>query len=289
MNPSAIFVDRLPRRPFCADDLARGVRPRSAQAALQHRHVQPNAPLEAAWLIFDVDYEGAAFSWERTNLPSPTVTVSNPANGHAHLFYGLSTPVGLSDKARNHPIRYAAAVQAAFRARLRADTGYAGLVAKNPLHDAWRTIWVPHLYDLGELAEYVTLPKKLPTRQTEGLGRNSTLFDDLRAWAYQCVRVYKRNGASAEQWRDAVAGQATRMNGFQTPLAGSEVMAIARSVAKWTWRHFSDAKFSAIQSARGKLGGRPRTTTLHGEPWGELGVSKSTYYRKLKSGLLVPE
>jgi hypothetical protein len=195
----------------------------------------------------------------------------------------------MSDAARDAPIRYAAAVQAAFLVKLGADPGYAGLIAKNPFHDAWRVIWMQHLYDLSELTEYVELSKRRrPQSEALGLGRNCTLFDELRAWAYQWAREYKRNDANAEQWHRAVLGQAEKLNAFTVPLSFNEVKAVARSIAKWTWRNFSDAAFSAIQSARGKRGGRPATTTLHGEPWAEEGISRATYYRRLKSGLLIP-
>lgn len=290
MHPAQqIFLERLPRRPFCSNDLETGLRIRPTKTALLHSHIQPNAPLEAAWMIFDVDYAGAAFAWEKAGLPPPTIAVSNPTNGHAHLFYGLSSPVCTSVNARKSPQRYFKAIYAAFRARLCADHSYGGPVAKNPLHDAWRTVWVHHLYDLGELAEYVTLLKQLPERESTGFGRNRSLFDELRAWSYQWVREYKRNRVSPEQWREAVLGQATRMNTFDTPLPFSEVRALARSVAKWTWSTFNDARFSEIQSARGKLGGRPKTTTRDGQPWAARGISRATYYRQLKSGLLVPE
>lgn len=288
MDTSEIFLNRLPRRPYCSNDPHQGLLIRPAKTAVHHRHIQPNAPLEVAWLVFDIDYAWAAFAWERANLPPPTITVVNPENGHAHLYYGLQTPVGLSNAARDAPIRYAASVQAGFLARLGADSGYAGLIAKNPLHGSWQALWVEHLYELGELAEYVPLLKPIPREGTIGLGRNCTLFDELRTWSYRWVREYKRNGASHAQWGDAVLGHAERMNKFNVPLAFSEVRAIAKSVAKWTWMHFDDSKFSAIQSARGKLGGRPKTTTLDGEPWTARGISRSTYYRHLKSGLLVP-
>ena len=289
MDTSEVFVSRLPRRPYCSNNLSNGLIVRPAETALMHRHIQPNPPLEVAWLIFDLDYRGGAFAWERVNLPPPTVTVSNPANAHAHLLYGLTTPVALSDAARDAPLRFAAALQAAFLAKLIADPGYAGLITKNPFHGAWRALWVQRLYDLGELAEYVNLPRRIPKRECVGLGRNCALFDEVRAWAYQWVRMYKRNDANPRQWHDAVAGQATRLNVFNVPLSYGEVNAIARSVARWTWRRFDDRHFSAIQSARGKRGGRPTTTTRNGEPWATLGVSRATYYRRRTSGLLIPE
>jgi hypothetical protein len=289
MDTSTIFQARLPRRPYCANDLTCGLVVRPTATALQFRHLQPNAPLEVAWLIFDLDYRGAAYAWENANLPPPTLTVINPANAHAHLFYGLVTPVGMSDAARDAPIRYAAAVQQAFLAKLGADPGYAGLVAKNPFHEAWRTLWVQRLYELGELAEYVELLKRRAPREMLGLGRNCMLFDELRAWSYQWVREYKRNAAMPEHWQRAVLGQAEKLNVFTPPLSFSEVKAVSRSVARWTWRQFSDEKFSAIQSARGKRGGRPATRTAEGEPWAARGISRATYYRRMKSGLLVPD
>jgi hypothetical protein len=102
------------------------------------------------------------------------------------------------------------------------------------------------------------------------------------------VRTYKRNGASFQAWHGAVMSQAEGLNRFEVPLTYPEVLATAKSVAKWTWRHFNEPRFVAIQSARGKLGGRPRTTTQAGEPWHAMGISRATYYRRRKSGLLVP-
>ncbi|WP_082954367.1 replication initiation protein [Acidihalobacter prosperus] len=287
MNIHTIFESRLPRRPYCSNELSQGLLIRPAIDAMEHRYIQPNAPLSVAWLVFDLDYPGAAFAWEHANLPPPTMTVINPQNAHAHLFYGLETPVVTSEAARDAPIRYAAALQAAFLAKLRADPGYAGLIAKNPYHDNWRSIWVHHLYDLNELAEWVDLPKHNAQRETLGLGRNCTMFDELRAWAYQWVREYKRNEATVSEWHRAVFAQAENLNVFDIPLPNNEVKATAKSVAKWTWQHFNESRFSAIQSARGKRGGRPATTTLSGKPWVSMGVSRATYYRRMKNDLMV--
>ncbi|WP_420093398.1 replication initiation protein, partial [Comamonas testosteroni] len=70
-------------------------------------------------------------------------------------------------------------LEEAFRAKLEADSGYAGLMTKNPAHPLWRVLRGPRLaYELGELAEWVDLPKHLPKRKPEeiGLGRNVTVF-----------------------------------------------------------------------------------------------------------------
>ena len=36
----------------------------------------------------------------------------------------------------------------------------------------------------------------------------------------------------------------------------SELKATAKSIARWVWRHFTPAKFSSVQAARGAKGGR---------------------------------
>ncbi|MHC8358678.1 helix-turn-helix domain-containing protein [Pseudomonas sp. LB3P81] len=42
------------------------------------------------------------------------------------------------------------------------------------------------------------------------------------------------------------------------PLDVSECRAIARSISKWTWQHFTPAKFREIQAARGAKGGKAK-------------------------------
>lgn len=283
MDITAHFRKQLPFNPYCTNDPKSGLVIRVANIALTHRHIQPNQPQKLAWLIFDVDREGGAFAWEWALLPPPTIAVSNPKNGHAHLFYGLVVPVGLSALSRDAPIRLAAAIQNAFTIKLKADPGYAGLISKNPLHGNWKSIFTPALYDLHELAEYISLQRNKEKLEVFGLGRNCTLFDELRTWAYSWVMEYKRNGSGIEHWCSAIQARAEKANSFRIPLSQNEVRTVARSVAKWTWHHFNENEFSKIQSARGKLGGRPKTTTKNSLPWEDMGVSRATYYRRQKT------
>lgn len=276
------FRDRLPLRPYCSDDpQTYGLQVRPSALALTKKLIQPNSPDKVSWLIFDIDKAGGAFAWQDAGLPAPTISISNPENGRAHLYYGLKAPVCRSFAGRSGPLHYLAAVESAYKDELGADLGYAGLLAKNPFHPHWRTTWHPRLYELGELAEYVDLGKRRARPlEIAGLGRNCTLFEGLRDWAYRAVLEHKRNRGSEDRWSEVVRDQAEQLNVFATPLTSSEVKCIAKSVARWTWREFSLDRFSEIQRARGKLGGRPRTTTKDGEPWVLLGVSRATYYRR---------
>ncbi|MCK2128285.1 replication initiation protein, partial [Thauera aromatica] len=113
----------------------------------------------------------------------------NPGRFNAHCGYLLEVPVITSPAGHEKPLRYAAAIENAYRLKLQADPGYAGLICKNPLHERWRNWFLhDHAYSLDELTEWVSLTK--PARVTDknvGLGRNITLFDTLRSWAYRMV------------------------------------------------------------------------------------------------------
>ena len=259
-----LFADasRWPRRPYCSDDLASGLRIRALRQAIKKPYLQANPPHLRVWSIYDVDRPGAALAWEAANLLPPSWAAVNRENAHAHLVYGITAQVlvdGLG--ARDAPLRYLCAVEALTREKLHADPGYSGLITKNPTHPLWRTLYGPCLaYDLGELAEYLPdLEKYRPRRrkpQEVGIGRNVSLFDDLRHWAYRQVRAYRGGGlAGWNAWLSLVNSTALLRNAdFPQPLDGREVWHVAKSVAKWTYRHFdleaSDRRFSQLQSYR---------------------------------------
>jgi len=250
---------RLARRPYCTDDPATGLRIRGCEQALRHSHIQANTPALRFRLVFDIDRPGAIFAATDANVAPPNWFAENPVNGHAHAGYELELPIVTSEAGRDAPVRYAAAVEHAYRRALGADRGYSGLICKNPTHDRWWThVHRVQPYDLGELAEWVDLPKKLTPRQAEEthLGRNVTLFDKLRAWAYRNVKRFERRA----EWSLACHAKAGELNTFETPLHASEVLHVARSVEKWVWTRFdtdaSDKRFSEKQSYRGKKGGQ---------------------------------
>lgn len=294
-------LSRWPRRPYCTDDLEAGLRIRSLRSAITRPYIQANPPHLRVWSLFDIDRRGAASAWEDADLPPPAWTSINRANGHAHSAWGLRAPVLTSGLgARDAPMRYLCAVESLMRERLQADPGFSGLITKNPAHPTWLTLRGPRLvYDLAELAEWLPgLEKHKPKRgrvDNVGLGRNVSLFDALRQWAYRSVRKYKGAGLRGWQaWANECSSRAHEMNVDLFPgreLHFQEIRHIAKSVAAWVWRKFdpeaSDARFKALQSHRGVQGGRPKTTTSEGAPWEAEGISRATWYRR-QSGLIVP-
>lgn len=231
-----LFLASAPRRPFCADDLGAGLRIRGQAQALEHRYIQHNPPHALAFLVFDFDRTGALVAAEDAGLPPPSWVAENRDTRRGHLAYALACPVITTDAARSAPMRYAAAVEQGYRDALQADSGYSNFITKTPGHQDWATRWGRgEAYTLEELAEY--LPNGLPSlrkrrEEASGLGRNVSLFEGLRRWAYRARKQFD----DADEWHLATRARAKILNGdFAQPLPSSEVRATAKSVAKWVW------------------------------------------------------
>ena len=186
----ASFLERLPHRPYCTDDPAQGLLIRSQATALAYRHIQHNPPPHVGTLVFDVDRADGYHAWRDANLPAPHWVCVNLRNGHAHLGYQLATPVARTSAAKQKPLCYLAAIEHVLACRLGADMGYAGLITKNPTHSDWWTVWHPiEPYSLDYLAEFcpdndLAAYSRRSRKEASGLGRNVTLFDNVREWAY---------------------------------------------------------------------------------------------------------
>ena len=269
---TAAFVERLPSRPYCTNDKSAGLLIRPQATALAYRHIQHNPPPHVSCLVFDVDKKphelrrrDGYHEWRERGLPAPHWISINPENGNYHLGYLLAAPVARTNAARLKPLRYLAAIEHVLAHRLGADVGYVGLITKNPVHSDWWTVWHGiEPYSLDYLAEFcpdadMAAYNRRSRKEASGLGRNVTLFDNVREWAYSAVREYWRpNGYDA--WAEAVRATCDSANAFGLeqggPLPYSELKATAKSIARWVWRHFTPAKFSSVQAARGAKGGR---------------------------------
>ena len=240
-------------------------------------------------MTFDVDRDDAYCAADDAGLKAPNIISINPRNGHGHVSYLLATPVHRYAASRRKPLEFYAGVERGYRRRLGADRGYSGLIAKNPLHLDWRTDWQAlKPYTLEDLDCELDFKDKAPEPIVEreiGAGRNITVFDSLRRLAYHEVRAFKPTDNFDGFYR-RVLDLATGLNiQFYEPLRGGEVRAIAKSVAKWTWRHFSVEGFSGIQRARVNRRYVGRDTAKASKPWDALGVSRATYYRRKLAGI----
>lgn len=256
-----LFAASLPRWLACTDNPADGVAMLPAEKALKRAHIAPNSRSLVWAMAFDIDRPEAGAAWLDADLPQPNWIAQNPKNGHAHLGYALLAPVSRSMLSKDCPQRYLARIQHAMTRALGADQAYTHFLTKTPGHARWRTIWGRQQpYGLDELRhalpENLPLPRKISRREAVGFGRNVSLFDSLRAWAYRARLEYSR----FEAFSEACLYQAQGLNVFAAPLPFSEVRSTARSVAKWTWANISPAGFSAVQARRGAIGGRATGT-----------------------------
>jgi len=254
------FIQNLPLKPYCTNALKHGLVVRPRAQAVRKPYIEINPPKMVHWLIFDIDRDNAAFAWQDfPGLKAPNFAVVNPKNGHAHLYYKLSVPVCRSEMAQIKPLKYLSSLEYTYSNCLGADKAYAGLISKNPLHPAHSLILFRPLskpYALGELAlniDLETRPKKVST----GVGRNVDLFESARIFAYKAIRTFwKPGGYSA--WEKAVKTHCETLNVFSSPLPESEVRAISKSIASWTWKHTTPDGFHESQAAKGRRSGQKR-------------------------------
>ena len=296
-----LFREKLPHKPYCTNDFTYGVRILPKDIAILARFIQQNQPHAQHWLAFDVDRTGAAIDWSDRNCPAPNITVKNPRNGHAHLLYALTLPVRTAPDASASALKYAAVIERALCEKLGADVNYSGLICKNPFHQEWQVVeWRWELYTLDELADYLDLSASARRRVDKdyGMGRNWYLFEKGRKWSYRAIR---HGWPAFSPWLDAVIQRVEMYNAsLPVPLSPAECRAIGKSIAKYTYRKFSPEGFSAVQAARGRKGGNANSSenqAIKGQkskrvavatsartlkPWVTLGISRATYYRKLK-------
>ena len=285
------FYGHLPHKPYCSDDLRHGIVIRPKRTAIQKQYIQHNPPCLITSLVFDIDRPDAYFAWSDANLPVPTWIAKNRQNGHAHIGYMLAAPVCTTHRAKQNVIEYLAKIEQAYSLALGADRGYTGLITKNPCHETWENhTFGVQPYDLNYLADFVELQElKTDLKEVSGLGRNCTLFDTVRFWAYKAIRAHR--GSTFDVWLGKVLEQCQNANGaFIEPLPYSEVKATAKSIARYCWKkdayHYQE--FIDRQSRKGKLGGiqsgivRRKNSVTEKKPWLILGISRATYYRRLK-------
>lgn len=230
----------------CSDDkTATRVRPR--QYAIRYPYMQVNRPGMVSWLIFDLDHANSLM-WDDAGLPAPNLVVRNRQNGHSHLYYAIP-PVCTTENARSKPIAYMKAIYEAFAVRLDADPSFhSGPVAKTPGHPWWLTRELHnHVYELGELADYVELATtppwgKGPQFSEVSHSRHCILFEHLRYYAYSIVNREREEGSFTTFTRllDAYAHNHNcfRRLGFPEDLPLSSLKATVKSVSRWTWDRY---------------------------------------------------
>ena len=217
------FEDNLAIKPYCSHDLHRLII-RSRNKAVNYPYIQANQAGKVTWLVFDVDRgDDSALSYENANLPEPNLIVKNRSSGNSHLFWQLQQPIWTHTTAGIKAQSYYKAVRAGITAGIKADSGYCGLICKNPLHDDWDTYELHSgKFALVDLGDCVNLKWKqeneriaeTTTTANAILGRNCSLFETLRFFSYAKVADYRESNMNRMygMWLKAVESEAVVIN-----------------------------------------------------------------------------
>jgi len=234
-EPMQRFINHLGKKPYCSSDLDCGLKIRTKKHALRHDYISVNKKLRR-YLIMDIDREKGALAYEDIGI-EPTIIITNPENTHAHLLFELENPILFAENARPKIQEYFKAVQRGMVIALRADVGYTHFVTKNPLSDRWWMTCCDVRYSLGDITEYCkpinSYSYEMNIDIDDSEGRNCSLFNKVRRWAYFQVKEF----VVFEAWHQSVLDKCIRENTFMPCLPYSEVKATAKSIANWTWEN----------------------------------------------------
>jgi hypothetical protein len=233
------FYNYLPPRPYCTEFLGQ-LKIRPKDQAVKDAYIQPNPITRAYWMVFDIDSPQSRFWPDEWHVPAPNMEARNQDNNHQHLFYMIDPAVYTLRQARRKPLELAADVDKGLTRVLDADPGYGKLISKNPLSSKWIVyIWHEKAWGLTELLDYIpdTIQRWKPKgKETIGLGRNCTVFDQSRVYAYAEWRRLRFDDQA--RLLEAVFSHAMNINNsFRIPMLDKEVLCIARSISRWTARH----------------------------------------------------
>jgi hypothetical protein len=228
-------------------------RKRHAERRKMHRRwavrmdeIVPDAPGFVSALRLDVDAADAEESWREAGLPPPNLVVTNPTNGHAHLWWMLRVWTR-RDNDR----------QMAFLRDLRIDATriVPGADPAAALQDMTHSPWSPnyrtrafstHLYDLRELR--AAIPRAERARRMYGnkpitTSRNDYVFRvGLR---YGKAELRRGRELDLDLERDVAAAMREAAQEARTTIGGShpyyshELAASLRSVLKYMRRDVS--------------------------------------------------
>ena len=213
------------------------------------------------------------------DLPLPNYASLRPASGHLQIGWNLRTPVHRGATARPRPLAILGRITEFYADALRSDRNYVGVLAYNPIHSDYRTIYPrSYPYDLAELAEPIPARWRRPARAVDLAtepGRNCHLFAALCKLALRCSD-------------DGLLTWARRLNSeFAVPLPDSEVLrsvwpSVCRYRARWRVRGHKQAwlwKQAAVGKRGGKASGVVRTARLavRDRQWAVLHHNGSSY------------
>lgn len=248
------FKSDLPEKPYYAKGKDKGLKIASKEVALKNPYIQFNSPFVKNFMVFDIDKQDSSTVFLDTGL-IPNFMITNKENGHSHYYYLLEKGVYFTKNSKKTIQNWYNNIYKSLCYKLDADISFSGLIAKNPFYkcDGWQTVELTsHLYTLDELSgfcDFEYLEKTNPNKFFE-LGRNCSLFDCLRFFAYKEIRKLKYDYQSF--WNSCKQFIQRANKHFSNPLSQNEIKHILKSVCNWVYKHFSEKGFLMHQKKANK-------------------------------------
>jgi hypothetical protein len=266
LEPDLKIKSNLPKKPYILHDKGCSMAIRALESAIRAnpRYIQHNQPNSLAFMTFDLDYERAIVAHEWEDVLQPSFYVVDSEKTTAHCVYMLENPVHRNEHSKDAPQRLYATIEQLYGKVLKADSGYSGLVMKNPFYSEHH-LYLPEetltLCSLTDMAEYCDFDafnarkvskRKAVLSDAYSESRNVAVFDLVRKWAYSSIREHW--GGSFDNWhsecikRVEKAWEGVKIN-YEASLHEyliSERRATAKSIAKWTWKNITQSSFASF-------------------------------------------
>lgn len=248
---------RLPRTMLVTNNLSSGLHLEAKTTGVRNRYIQINHQNLTKLMVFDVDNPVTLYDWKYLDIPVPNLIIINPKNQHCHMIYLLSDQnfVCRSENARLKDILIYQAIYNEICKRLNADPRYVQKIMKNPFHNSWETQVIhDDTYTFDDFSKYVDF-KSIKNFEGAGIrseesiireneGRNCTVFERTRLYAYAALKSYNFGFSSedVQNFYNAVSDYAENINKeFETPLGLREIKSTVKSIVNWTLMHFGTA------------------------------------------------
>jgi hypothetical protein len=233
------FFQTLPEKTLHTNNLSHGLNLFPKDYAKHSSYIQLNQ-LYRHYIPLDLDRPDALQAFRKAGIPQPTIMTINRSNGHAHYLYRLNKPIIFTENGRTHPQEYFREICESLEFQLDADPHYVGLITKNPFSPVWHTETDNVSFELSDFKEYILnrLPKQFRKQKQiaklihNATGRNCTLFDTIRFFAYNQVKFCNSQAELMAKVLELAADVNTK---FSEPLPNRELLDTSKSVSKWTF------------------------------------------------------
>jgi len=189
----------------------------------------------------------------------PNFVIYNPIKMNHQAFWMLSVPVHCQN-VNSRAYRYLRAIESGYDLKYGCDQDFQRHIHRNPLYFKSDVDWRHgRSHTLKELSEVIDLNSVITEREIsdreEAEGRNKTLFDEVRRWAYKQIKTLSKH--DYEAFTAQLITRANRLNTFNVPLPASEIKTISRSISRFCIERLDDQEaFSKKQAIRGSIGGK---------------------------------